>query len=57
LRLLIVFRSIVLPIKAVLMNLLATAATLGIVVFVFREGHGEHLLGFARPGSSRRPCR
>lgn len=47
--LLIVFRSIVLPLKAVAMNLLATGATLGLVVFVFQDGHGEHLLGFSSP--------
>ncbi len=44
--LMIVLRSIVLPLKAVAMNILATGATLGLVVFVFQEGHGEHLLGF-----------
>ena len=48
--LLVVFRSIVLPIKAVAMNLLATAATMGLVVFVFQRGHGEHLLGFTSTG-------
>jgi putative drug exporter of the RND superfamily len=53
--LMVVFRSIVLPIKAVLMNLLATAATLGIVVFVFQQGHGEHLLGFTSTGFIQSP--
>jgi putative drug exporter of the RND superfamily len=48
--LLVVFRSIVLPIKAVAMNLLATGATLGLVVLVFQDGHGERLLGFSSPG-------
>jgi putative drug exporter of the RND superfamily len=48
--LLVVFRSIVLPLKAVAMNLLATGATLGLVVLVFQDGHGEHLLGFSSPG-------
>jgi len=37
------FRSIVLPIKAVLMNLLSLAASFGVVVFVFQEGHGSSL--------------
>jgi RND superfamily putative drug exporter len=46
----IVFRSIVLPVKAVLMNLLATGATVGIVIFIFQQGHGEHLLGFTSTG-------
>ena len=48
--LLIVFRSIVLPLKAVAMNLLATGAALGLVVLVFQDGHGEDLLGFSSPG-------
>jgi RND superfamily putative drug exporter len=48
--LLVVFRSVVLPIKAVLMNLLATGATLGLVVLIFQDGHGERLLGFVSPG-------
>jgi RND superfamily putative drug exporter len=44
------FRSIVLPIKAVLMNLLVTGAALGLVVWIFQQGHGEQLLNFANPG-------
>jgi RND superfamily putative drug exporter len=46
----IVFRSVVLPVKAVAMNLLATGATVGIVIFVFQYGHGEKLLGFTSVG-------
>ena len=38
------------PIKAVLMNLLATGATLGLVVLIFQDGHGESLLGFTSSG-------
>jgi len=37
------FRSIVLPIKAALLNLLSLAAAFGIVVFVFQWGHGSSL--------------
>ncbi len=37
------FRSIVLPIKAVLLNLVSLAAAYGIVVFVFQMGHGSSL--------------
>jgi putative drug exporter of the RND superfamily len=37
------FRSIVLPIKAVLLNLLSLAAAFGIVVFIFQEGHGSSI--------------
>jgi RND superfamily putative drug exporter len=48
--LLVVFRSIALPIKAVLMNLLATGATMGLVVWVFQDGHGQRLLGFTSTG-------
>jgi len=39
------FRSIVLPIKAVILNLLSLAAAFGIVVFIFQEGHGSSLWG------------
>src|SRR6266550_30657 len=39
------FRSIVLPIKAVILNLLSLAAAYGIVVFIFQEGHGSSLWG------------
>ncbi|TDD80544.1 MMPL family transporter [Actinomadura rubrisoli] len=48
--LLLVFRSIALPIKAVVMNLLVTAASLGITVAVFQWGHGSGLLGFTSVG-------
>src|SRR5207245_10661032 len=37
------FRSIVLAVKAVLLNLLSLAAAFGIVVFVFQMGHGSSL--------------
>jgi RND superfamily putative drug exporter len=37
------FRSIVLPIKAVILNLLSLAAAFGIVVIIFQEGHGSSL--------------
>jgi putative drug exporter of the RND superfamily len=37
------FRSIVLPIKAAVLNLLSLAAAFGIVVFIFQEGHGSSL--------------
>jgi RND superfamily putative drug exporter len=41
--------SVVLPIKALLMNLLTTAATAGILVLVFQDGNLTGLLGFAKP--------
>jgi putative drug exporter of the RND superfamily len=37
------FRSIVLAIKAALLNLASMAAAFGIVVFIFQEGHGSSL--------------
>jgi RND superfamily putative drug exporter len=37
------FRSIVLPIKAALLNLASLGAAFGIVVFIFQEGHGSSL--------------
>jgi RND superfamily putative drug exporter len=37
------FRSIVLPIKAAILNLVSLAAAFGIVVFIFQEGHGSSL--------------
>ena len=45
------FRSIVLAIKAVLLNLLSLAAAFGIVVFVFQQGHGSGLWDIAATGS------
>jgi RND superfamily putative drug exporter len=37
------FRSIVLPIKAALLNLISLAAAFGIIVFIFQQGHGSGL--------------
>lgn len=42
----IVFRSIVVPVKAILMNLLSVGAAYGLVVLVFQRGIGADLLGF-----------
>jgi uncharacterized membrane protein YdfJ with MMPL/SSD domain/pimeloyl-ACP methyl ester carboxylesterase len=44
--LLMVFRSIVVPLKAVAMNLLSVGAAYGILVLVFQHGVGARLLGF-----------
>ena len=44
--LLIAFRSIVVPIKAVVMNLLSVGAAYGMVVLVFQKGVGSTLFGF-----------
>ncbi len=49
--LLITFRSIVIPLKAILLNLLSVAAAYGVVVWIFQEGHLESLLGFESNGA------
>jgi len=41
--------SVVLPVKALLMNLLTTAATAGILVLVFQDGNLTGPLGFSKP--------
>jgi RND superfamily putative drug exporter len=46
--LLLVFRSLVVPVKAILMNLLSVGAAYGILVLVFQDGVGTDLLGFTR---------
>jgi len=35
------FRSIVLPLKAVILNLISLATAFGVVVFIFQQGHGS----------------
>ena len=44
--LLMVFRSIVIPLKAIVMNLLSVGAAYGLIVLVFQHGWGNELLGF-----------
>ena len=46
LMLLVAFRSVVVPIKAVLMNVLSLGASYGLLVWVFQDGHFAKLLGF-----------
>jgi uncharacterized membrane protein YdfJ with MMPL/SSD domain len=47
---LVTFRSIVIPIKAILLNLLSVGAAYGVLVLVFQNGNGESLLGFTSNG-------
>ena len=47
--LLVAFRSIVIPIKAILLNLLSTGAAFGLLVLVFQDGWLHEQLGF-KPG-------
>ena len=49
--LLLVFRSLLIPVKAVVLNILATLSALGLTVFVFQFGHGEEVLGFTSAGT------
>ena len=55
--LLVSFRSIVIPIKAILMNLLSVGAAYGLLVAVFQWGWGANLLDFQRTAASPRGCR
>ena len=48
--LMVVFRSVLLPAKAVVMNLLATGAAFGLTTWVFQQGHLEGLLDFTSAG-------
>jgi RND superfamily putative drug exporter len=43
------FRSALIALKAVALNLLSVAAAFGAVVLVFQDGIGVHLLGLAAP--------
>ena len=47
---LVTFRSLVIAVKAVLLNLLSVAAAYGVLVLVFQEGWGKTLLGFDATG-------
>ncbi len=47
---LLTFRSVVVALKAVLLNLLSVAAAYGVLVLVFQDGWGKGLLGFVPPG-------
>ncbi|MDT7571396.1 MAG: putative drug exporter of the superfamily [Actinomycetota bacterium] len=45
------FRSVVLALKAVILNLFSLGAAFGIVVFIFQEGHGSRLWDVGATGS------
>lgn len=48
--LMLLLRSLVLPLKAILMNLLSIVASYGALVFIFQQGHFSHLLSFTPLG-------
>ncbi len=47
---LVTFRSLVVPIKAIVLNMLSVGAAYGVLVLVFQDGRGEKLLGFESVG-------
>lgn len=49
LALLIAFRSVLIPLKAIVLNLVSVAAAFGAVVLVFQRGAGSSLLGLSEP--------
>jgi uncharacterized membrane protein YdfJ with MMPL/SSD domain len=49
--LLFTFRSIVIPIKAIILNLLSVGAAYGVIVWIFQDGHLESFLGFKSTGA------
>jgi uncharacterized membrane protein YdfJ with MMPL/SSD domain len=48
--LLVTFRSIVVPVKAIVLNLLSVGSAYGILTLVFQDGHGEKALDFTSVG-------
>ena len=44
--LMVVFRSLIVPLKAIIMNLLSVGAAYGLLVIVFQKGVGHELFGF-----------
>jgi RND superfamily putative drug exporter len=47
----LMFGSIVVPLKALVLNVLSLSATFGAMVWIFQEGHGSGLLGFTPTGT------
>ena len=45
------FRSVVIPVKAILLNGLSVSAALGVVTYVFQDGHFEDFLDFTSTGA------
>ncbi len=53
--LLVTFRSIVVPIKAIVLNLLSVGAAYGVMTLIFNQGVGKELLGFEHTGPRFHP--
>ncbi|MCP9953984.1 MMPL family transporter [Actinomadura madurae] len=45
------FGSVLLPLKAIVMNMLSLSATFGAIVLIFQDGHLSDVLGFTATGS------
>ena len=45
-----VFRSVLVPLKAVIMNLLSIGAAYGVIVAIFQWGWGMNLIGVGKEG-------
>ncbi len=52
--LMVVFRSLVVPLKAVVMNLLSIGAAYGVLVAIFQWGWGKDIVGVDKIGTDRR---
>jgi RND superfamily putative drug exporter len=48
--LLVTFRSVVVPLKAIVLNLLSVGAAYGVLTWIFQDGHLENVLGFKSVG-------
>jgi uncharacterized membrane protein YdfJ with MMPL/SSD domain len=48
---LITFRSVVIPITSIVLNLLSVGAAYGVLVWIFQDGHFQGLLGFHSGGA------
>jgi len=44
------FRSVLIPLKAILLNLLSVLASYGFLIYVFQDGVGAHSIGLSPPG-------
>jgi RND superfamily putative drug exporter len=48
----IAFRSVLVPVKAIIMNTLSVSATFGLIVLVFQRGFGSQIFGLDGPTSA-----
>jgi putative drug exporter of the RND superfamily len=49
----LVFRSLILPLKAILMNGMSIGAAYGLLVVVFQEGYGQRIFDFTATGTTQ----